>query len=117
MDLINKINYELARYSRVRQMDPRQLPCQFCQEDFYARQEMCQVLSLSKDNSNFAKELTSTYHTMLHVDIKSAKKILYYKDVRTVMGIQILAEKVDGRDGKGKDNLIYMICRDIIDKR
>ena len=59
----------------------------------------------------------ATYHTILHVDIKSAHKILYYKDVRSVMGIQILAKKVDGRDGKGEDNLIFKICKDIINKR
>jgi hypothetical protein len=32
--------------------------------------------------------------------------ILYYKDIRNLMGVQILANKVDGRDGKRGENVI-----------
>lgn len=69
MDLIDEINYKLSRMPNVRKIDPRQLPCQFCEHDFYARKEMLQVLSLNKDNSNFIKELMAVYHTILHCDI------------------------------------------------
>ena len=32
------------------------------------------------------------------------------------MGVKILAEKGDGRDGSGTNNLIYCMCIDIIAK-
>lgn len=117
MDLIDEINYKLSRMPNVRKIDPRQLPCQFCEHDFYARKEMLQVLSLNKDNSNFIKELMAVYHTILHCDIQHAMQILYFKDIRSVMGIQILAKKIDGRDGPREENLIYKLCKDIIVNR
>jgi hypothetical protein len=40
--------------------------------------------------------------------------MLYYKDIRNLMGVQILAKKVDGRDGKRGKNVIYKMCTDII---
>ena len=98
----------------IKRIDPRQLPCQFCVEDHGARQEMVQVQNLCRDNTNFAKELMATYHATLHTDFRSGMLILYYKNIRNLMGVQILAKKVDGRDGKRGENVIYKMCTDNI---
>ena len=82
-----------------------------------ARQEMVQVQNLCQDNTNFAKELMATYHAILHTDFRSEMLILYYKDIRNLMGVQILANKVDGRDGKRGENVIYKMRTDIIASR
>jgi hypothetical protein len=92
MKLISKINYEISRMSNIKIIDPRQLPCQFCVEDHGARQEMVQVQNLGRNNTNFAKELMATYHAILHTDFRSGMQILYYKDIRNLMGVQILAK-------------------------
>jgi len=63
-------------------------------EDHGARQEMVQVQNLFRDNTNFAKELMATYHAILHTDLRSGMLILYYKDIKNSMDVQILAKKV-----------------------
>lgn len=117
MDLIEEINYELARMPLAKKMDPRQLPCRKCNEDFYARQEMWQVLALNTDNTNFAKDLMATYHSLLHLDIATGLMILYYKDIKSVVALQILAKKVKKMMNGKKDNQISLMCMETINRR
>lgn len=117
MELIEKINFEVAKFPNAKKIDSRQLPCPLCVEDGAARREMDQVQTMLKDNTNFAKELIATYHTILHTDIQSGLLLLYFKDLKNVMGIQVIAKQVDGRDGKGEENLIYKMCKDTISSR
>lgn len=99
MDLINKINYEISKLPNIKKMDSKQLPCQFCLEDIGARMEIAQVQVLLKDNTNFAKELLAPYHAILHTDIQAALTMLYFKDIKHIFGLKLLAGQVDGRDG------------------
>ena len=48
------------------------------------------------------KVLATTYHILLHLDIKAGEQVLYYKNINTIMSMNILAEKVDGRDGSAQ---------------
>jgi len=113
MDLISTINFEIARIPNLKELDPRQIPCIYCRHDIFGWNELMQVMSLLKDNSNFTKDLVATYHTLLHTDTASAE---YFKDTKTVMAVKILAGRVKGRDGDRKDNLIYKMCIHVIKK-
>jgi len=116
MDLISTINYEIARIPNLKELDPRQILCMYCRHDIFGWNELMQVMSLLKDNSNFTTDLVATYRTLLHTDTASAEYFLYFKDTKTVMAVKILAGRVKGRDEDRKDNLIYKMCSHVIKK-
>jgi len=76
----------------IKRIDPRQFPCQFGVEDHGARQEMVQVQNLCRDNT----KRTMPYYT----DYRSGMLILYYKDIRNLMDVQILAKKSGWKGSK-----------------
>ncbi|CAC5362579.1 unnamed protein product [Mytilus coruscus] len=101
----------------IKMFDPRQMPCKYCVEDRFAMLKMAQVNNVLQDNSSFAKELMATYHTLLHTDISSGLHLLYFKDIKYLIGIKLIAKNVHGRDGDQEDNIIYLMVTDIINKR
>lgn len=110
MELIEKINFEIAKMPNLKQLESRQLPCGICVQDREARKEINQVQSHLTDNTAFSRELIATYHAILHTDIQSALLMLYFKDIKYVIAIQMLAKNVEGRDGSGEENTIYQMC-------
>ncbi|VDI72304.1 Hypothetical predicted protein [Mytilus galloprovincialis] len=101
----------------IEMFDPRQMPCKYCVEDRFAMLEMAQVNHVLQDNSSLAKELVATYHTLLHTDISSGLHLLYFKDIKYLIGLKLIAKKVNGRDGDLEDNVIYVMVTDIINNR
>ena len=111
MDYLETIGEVMKGMPNLRKMDIRKLPCKLCQQSDKVCYEMQCLNNLNNDNSHFYQELVATYHAMLHSDKNTCKKILHYKDPRSIIGVYILADTLHD---KNKDHGVTI--RDIADE-